>query len=102
MRESVASRPEMGKPGNAWNVYIDVGQGYLYDIGFGGHGVRVIDHGREIEPFVRVSLDYSLLLMLLTRHAHWNNAEIGSHLKFHREPNEFEPLTFKALSYFHL
>ena len=33
--------------------------------------------------------------------AHWNNAEIGSHIKFFRKPNKFERDLHFAICYFH-
>ena len=35
------------------------------------------------------------------KYAHWNNAEIGSHLKFYRKPNVLERNIHSALIYFH-
>ena len=56
-----------------------------------------------IERFVKISLDKRLLLRILKgpRFAHWNNAEIGSHLKFERKPNIFERGLYHSLCFFH-
>ncbi len=64
--------------------------------------VSMTERGEEVEPYVRISLDYSLLMMILTRHAHWNNAEIGSHLSFFRSPDVYESDLFGVLSFIHL
>jgi UDP-MurNAc hydroxylase len=56
------------------------------------------------EPYVKITTDPRLLLKLLTgpQHAHWNNAEIGSHLKYERAPlTMYEPGLYHCLSYFH-
>lgn len=55
------------------------------------------------EPFVRIDLDHRLLHRLLRgpRYAHWNNAEIGSHLKFFRKPNVFERGLYYCLCFLH-
>ena len=56
-----------------------------------------------VEPFVKIELDNNLLHRLLRgpRYAHWNNAEIGSHLKFFRKPNIFEKNVYGSMVYFH-
>lgn len=57
----------------------------------------------SIERFVKIALDKRLLLRILKgpRFAHWNNAEIGSHLKFERKPNIFERGLYHSLCFFH-
>ena len=47
--------------------------------------------------------DIRLLKRLLMgpRYAHWNNAEIGSHLKFFRKPNIFERDIYNSFLFFH-
>lgn len=39
--------------------------------------------------------------MILDRKAHWNNLEIGSHLRFCRQPDVFERAIYHFLCYFH-
>ena len=53
--------------------------------------------------YVRYETDIRLLKRLLMgpRFAHWNNAEIGSHLKFFRKPNIFERDVYSSMTYFH-
>lgn len=52
---------------------------------------------------LKIELQHKLLLALLNgpRWAHWNNAEIGSHLKFRRQNVEFERDLGHALYFFH-
>ena len=55
------------------------------------------------QNFVMIKLDKRLLKQILKgpKFAHWNNAEIGSHLKFRRNPEKFERSLYHCLSYFH-
>ena len=54
--------------------------------------------------YVRYETDLRLLKRLLSgpKFAHWNNAEIGSHLKFFRKPNIFERNVYDSMNYFHI
>ncbi len=54
--------------------------------------------------FVRLSLDNRLLFKLLNgpRYAHWNNAEVGSHLSFNRYPDIFERGLYHCLYFLHI
>ena len=53
--------------------------------------------------FVCYKTDKRLLKKLLQgpRYAHWNNAEIGSHIRFYRNPNVFEREVYMAMCFFH-
>ena len=48
--------------------------------------------------------DLKLLKKILMgpRYAHWNNAEIGSHIKFFRKPDFFDRKIYNAICYFHV
>jgi UDP-MurNAc hydroxylase len=52
---------------------------------------------------VLVEADPRLLKRMFNgpRYAHWNNAEIGSHLKFYRHPNRFERGLYHSLCFWH-
>ena len=54
-------------------------------------------------PFVRITVDHNLLHRLLMgpRFAHWNNAEIGSHLRYQRNPDTFERGLYHCLCFLH-
>ena len=54
-------------------------------------------------PYLFIQTDHRLLLRLFRgpKFAHWNNAEIGSHLKFDRKPNVYERGLFYCLNFFH-
>ena len=53
--------------------------------------------------FVEYTLHPKLLARLLRgpRYAHWNNAEIGSHIKYFRKPNVFNRGVYQSICYFH-
>tara|TARA_B100001939_G_C16925827_1_gene611541 strand:- start:2 stop:1360 length:1359 start_codon:yes stop_codon:yes gene_type:complete len=53
--------------------------------------------------FVEYTLHPKLLARLLRgpRYAHWNNAEIGSHIKYFRKPNVFNRRVYQSICYFH-
>ncbi len=99
--EKMCSRMKQYGYQSDWKVYLDTDQGFLYEIPFNENPVKRVDYKKEVKPFVRISLDYSLLIMILDRKAHWNNAEIGSHLTFYRDPEEYEVGVYRFLSYLH-
>lgn len=84
-----------------WSVYLDAGFDFLYRVPFNGEPLDKVDKGTESAPYVRITLDYRLLVMILDKKAHWNNAEIGSHLTFYRDPEEYEVGVFRFLSFLH-
>ena len=65
--------------------------------------VRSDEINQKSKKYVRYETDNRLLkrLLLGPRYAHWNNAEIGSHLKFFRKPNVFERNIYSSMVYFH-
>lgn len=58
---------------------------------------------KKSKKYVCYETDIRLLKRLLMgpKFAHWNNAEIGSHLKFFRKPNVFEREIYNSMCYFH-
>lgn len=50
-------------------------------------------------PYLIVELPYALLLAILTRHANFNNAAIGCHIEFFREPEAYQPEVFMLLAF---
>jgi UDP-MurNAc hydroxylase len=68
------------------------------------HTAEIIPVDSElIEPFVRIDVNHNLLHRLLRgpRYAHWDNAEIGSHLKYLRKPNTFERGLYHCMCFLH-
>ena len=57
----------------------------------------------EKNKYVIYKLNPNLLKKILNgpKYAHWNNAEIGSHIKFYRNPNVFDRKLHLSMSYFH-
>jgi UDP-MurNAc hydroxylase len=53
--------------------------------------------------FLIYNLDSRLLKNILKgpRFAHWNNAEVGSHIKFYRSSDVYERSVYWSMSYFH-
>lgn len=85
-----------------WNIYIDAGQDYAYHVPLSaGKKVQKVSTGQFSTPYLRIKLDYRLLIRILDRKAHWNNAEIGSHLSFFRDPNIYHRSIHLFMSYFH-
>lgn len=84
-----------------WSIYLDTGQDRLNRVPFDGSPVAAAPPGAEEAPYVRVGIDYSLRTMILDRKAHWNNAPIGSHLRFAREPDVYERGIHHFMAYFH-
>ncbi len=58
---------------------------------------------QKSKKYVVYETDVRLLKRLLMgpRYAHWNNAEIGSHLKFFRKPDIFERDIYGSMIFFH-
>ena len=58
----------------------------------------------SIETYVSITIDPRLLIKILNgpRYAHYNNAEGGSHIVFHRKPkNSFERPIYYCMNFFH-
>lgn len=85
-----------------WNIYLDIGENHYYKIPFdGSEHIKVVSALEVQIPYLKIGVDLKLLLRILDRKAHWNNAEVGSHLRFYREPNEFQRSIHFLMSFFH-
>jgi UDP-MurNAc hydroxylase len=85
-------------------LIIDIGGGDCLCIHPGEeYNYLPISDALETAPYVYIRTDTRLLLSLLKgpRYAHWNNAEIGSHLYFRRNPNSFERGLYHCLCFLH-
>lgn len=62
------------------------------------------DTANQSDGFISFKTDPRLLLWLLKgpQHAHWSNAEIGSHIEYVRRPNIYERGLYYVLSSFHV
>lgn len=81
------------------HLYLDIGHNEIFQIPFTDQPMQIIPKEKIIIPYVCISLHPGLLQMILERKAHWNNAEIGSHLLFDRLPDTFERGIYYFLSY---
>lgn len=56
------------------------------------------------DNFVKIRINKTLLKNILKgpKFAHWNNAEVGSHLRFLRNPDIYERSFYFSLSYLHV
>jgi len=68
------------------------------------NGWKLIDNqtAESMNPSVRFKVDPRLLLNILKgpRFGHWNNAEIGSHIEFYRQPEQFERGLYYCMNFF--
>ena len=63
--------------------------------------IQIIE-GSDKKRKITCEMDLRLLRNILDRKSHWNNAEIGAHISFYRQPNKMEPDLHSSLSFFHL
>jgi hypothetical protein len=62
-------------------------------------GISVRTDVAELEPRCELYLDERYLFGLLSRLYHWNNAEIGSHLRARRVPDRYRRDAYAFLHY---
>lgn len=88
-----------------YKILIDFENNELISISCNGDGFEIIkkEQESEIEKYVKISLDPRLFHWILKgpKYAHWNNAEIGSHLKYKRKPEKYERALYYSMSFFH-
>jgi UDP-MurNAc hydroxylase len=84
-------------------VFLKLKEELYVKLNFDGSKFELVDSKNELESFVEYRLSLKLLYRILKgpRYAHWNNAEIGSHIKFLRSPNTFERGLYHSMSFFH-
>ena len=61
-----------------------------------------IVRGKDADRHLYCDLDLRLLNRILHKKAHWNNAEIGTHINFKRIPNKMDPDVHTCMSFFHI
>ncbi|BAO75039.1 MBL fold metallo-hydrolase [Winogradskyella sp. PG-2] len=85
------------------SVLVKLKEDLFIKLYFDGTEYEVVDNTNGIKSFVEYQLSTKLLNRILKgpRYAHWNNAEIGSHIKFRRVPNTFERGLYHAMCFFH-
>ncbi len=86
-------------------LIIQIDQEKLYFIDSQKQNSKIIDKSqlKNLENFVKINTDKNLLTNILKgpKYAHWNNAEVGSHLKFFRFPDNYERGFYYSLSFLH-
>lgn len=85
------------------NVRIHLLNGVYARVSMSGEGYEFVDEESRSPPFVEYRVDSRLLHQILEgpQHAHWNNAEIGSHITFYRNPNDYERGLYYCMNFFH-
>lgn len=85
------------------SVLVKLKEDFYVKLNFDGSEFELVDTTSGIDTFVEYQLSLKLLNRILKgpRYAHWNNAEIGSHIKFRRVPNTFERGLYHAMCFFH-
>lgn len=87
-------------------VFVSLGDRLAARLSLAGEGFDFVaeEAAASEERFVLFRTDPRLLLWLLQgpRYAHWNNAEIGSHIEFERRPNVFERGLYHVICSFHV
>jgi hypothetical protein len=84
-----------------YNVYFTVDEVPRYGFNFAREGIDLLGGERceRREPYLECFLSRQLFYQVLTRRAHWNNAEGGLHIDFYRKPNQYVPEVFTLLSF---
>lgn len=71
------------------------------------NGKYILDLNRsrsreDSKVYLKAEMDPAILYGILNKKYHWNNAEIGCHIEFHREPDVYLPDAHWIMSYFHV
>ncbi len=84
-----------------YNVYLTIDETPRYAFNFSREGFDVLngDASKRLEPYLECFLPRPLFYQILTRRAHWNNAEGGLHIDFFRKPNDYIPEVFTLLAF---
>lgn len=96
-----AKRGEAGY-GSQTVVYLRLRDDHFARVPFDGGPLSIADRPAG-ERRITFNLDSRLLKKILSgpRFAHWNNAEIGSHIEYDRHPNVFDRGLQHVMNFFH-
>lgn len=87
------------------NVYIKLFDDELLRISMNGNGCLIVKENEieKNEKYILMDLDFRLLYRILCgpKYGHWNNADVGSHIKYIKKPNIFERGIYHSMSFFH-
>jgi len=86
-------------------ILLEISDKDLLALSCKGDGYKVIPKEDEnnFRKYLKLSLDRRLLRWILQgpQKAHWNNADIGSHIRWKRVPNIYEMGIYYCLNFFH-
>jgi len=101
-RQSLWRAQERYEHQNPWTVAIRLQDGY-FTFRMDSEESDFQSLNTELpEPYLRCQLDMRLLAQILLRKAHWNSAEIGCHINFYRQPDQYLPDIHTLMSFFTL
>ena len=83
------------------NVYLELDKDYLVEVPFYKRDIRFVNKVSKTNSWVKIGLSPQALSSTLLRKTHWNNLEIGSHLTFTRNKNEYNRAIHYFLNFFH-
>lgn len=86
------------------DIFIKVnGKALMLDVKNNFSVIDSDDIENKSDKYVSITTDIRLLkrLLLGPKFAHWNNAHIGSHVRFFRKPNLHERNLYNSMSFFH-
>lgn len=86
----------------AYNLYLTIDGAQTYHFDFASAESIRTDSEDRVGPYLECFLSRQLFYQILTRKAHWNNAEGGLHIDFYRKPNSYIPEVFTLLSFLHV
>lgn len=86
------------------NLYFVIDEIPAYEINFSKPEFKKLEGKltQRKEPYMECYLPRQLFYQILTKRAHWNNAEGGLHIDFYRQPNDYIPEVHTFLSFLHI
>ena len=86
-------------------LYIELTESFYLLINFNGKSYSYETQvNKKLKKYIILKLDLRLLKLILMgpKYAHWNNAEIGSHITFYRKPDSlYERGMHYCMNFFH-
>lgn len=86
-------------------ILIELDSDKFVAISGNGDNYKIIskDQLENVTKFFKLSMDKKLLKLLLKspKYAHWNNAEIGSHIRYEKKPDNYERGLYYCMNFFH-
>jgi len=87
-------------------ILLEISKTQFVKISCNGESFEIItkEQSKKIQNYVKMFLDFRLLKQLLMgpKYAHWNNADIGSHIKYSRSSDTFERGLSYCMNFFHI